>query len=282
MALNATDVNTQIMTTYTQLIEEHLAYLRAINRAPDTIVSAGRLLRTVNRELPAGLWRATPEELVAWLGQRGWSDWTRHTYYGHLARAYKWAVKGPNPCLRWSPLEGIERPKPGGGIPHPATDDEVRRACVELDMPWRLHARLAAYCGLRRGEIARLRREHCSPTAVLVKGKGGKERMVPMRDEVWEIVGPLDPGPVTTLRDGRPANPEWVGSVTRMMMHRIGLDISLHDLRHWFASTLRAAGADLREIQELLGHSSVATTQIYTLVNMDHLRAASMKLPRLI
>jgi len=126
-------------------------------------------------------------------------------------------------------------------------------------------------------------------------GKGNKERLVPIADvalrwvsryvaEVRPILrkrAAKDPGDVLFLsRTGRPLDRVRVFQVVRAACERAGLTVacSPHALRHSFATHLVAGGADLRSVQEMLGHASLQTTQIYTHVDHERLRAVHEKL----
>jgi site-specific recombinase XerD len=130
-------------------------------------------------------------------------------------------------------------------------------------------------CGLRSAEAVGLDLADVDldREAVHVRGKGGKERLVPVGEEAAYVVGRY-------LRDGRPALAR--GSCDAVFLSPRGrrLDTSTlrrllphpHRLRHAFATHLLEGGADLRTIQELLGHSSLSTTQIYSHVDGKRLR----------
>ncbi len=121
-------------------------------------------------------------------------------------------------------------------------------------------------------------------------GKGNKERLVPIADRALALVehylrevrpvlrgrASRDPGDVLFLsRTGRPLDRSRVFQVVRAACARAGLQVacSPHALRHSFATHLVAGGADLRAVQEMLGHSSLQTTQVYTHVDHERLRA---------
>lgn len=121
-----------------------------------------------------------------------------------------------------------------------------------------------------------------------VRGKGNKERLVPLSERARETIhrylgevrpklGAKNPKPVEALflsRTGRPLDRVRIWQVVRIAARRIGLAVacSPHSLRHSFATHLVSGGADLRAVQELLGHASLATTQVYTHVDRDRLR----------
>jgi site-specific recombinase XerD len=134
---------------------------------------------------------------------------------------------------------------------------------------------LAYSCGLRSAEVVALDladvdldREH-----VHVRGKGGKERVVPLGEEAAWRVG-------LWLRDGRPALARGATDALFVSVRGRRLDTSVlrrllhspHRLRHAYATHLLEGGADLRTIQELLGHASLSTTQIYSHVDARRLR----------
>jgi integrase/recombinase XerC len=118
--------------------------------------------------------------------------------------------------------------------------------------------------------------------ALRVTGKRGKTRVVPVVDAVREAIAdyvklcpwPLaGAGPLFVGAKGGPLNPDLVRRAVRSARHRLGLPDSVtpHALRHSFATHLLAGGADLRSLQELLGHASLSSTQIYTEVDAARL-----------
>jgi integrase/recombinase XerC/integrase/recombinase XerD len=130
-------------------------------------------------------------------------------------------------------------------------------------------------CGLRSAEVVGLRLMDVDfdQEAVHVLGKGGKERVVPLGEEAALWLGRY-------LRDSRPALAKGANDALFLSVRGRRLDTSTlrrivphpHRLRHAFATHLLDGGADLRTIQELLGHSSLSTTQIYSHVDPRHLR----------
>jgi integrase/recombinase XerC len=168
----------------------------------------------------------------------------------------------------------------------PEPDDPLERAVALRD---RAVLELLYGCGLRVGEVAGLTldRIDLDRGRILVRGKGDKERELPMSDYV---VGAM----IDYLRRGRPAmTSDAIGPVffnrrgnpfserdIRAMLDRYaarmlpGRRVTPHTLRHSYATHLLEGGADIRVVQELLGHASVATTQRYTHVSRSRLFAA--------
>ena len=160
------------------------------------------------------------------------------------------------------------------------------------DEPW-IGARNAAVfallygAGLRISEALGLTRREApvSGGTLRIRGKGGKERIVPVLPAIAEAIQaylrlcPYTPGadgPLFVGTRGGPLNPRIVQRAMVAMRSAFGLPDTAtpHALRHSFATHLLANGGDLRSIQELLGHASLSTTQIYTGVDTDRLLAA--------
>ena len=140
--------------------------------------------------------------------------------------------------------------------------------------------RISEALGLRRSDFASGRRE-----TITVVGKGRKQRMVPVLPQVQQLIAdylalcPHDAGadaPLFVGAKGGPLSPRIIQLAMARLRGALGLPETAtpHALRHSFATHLLARGGDLRSIQELLGHASLATTQIYTEVDAERLIAA--------
>ena len=196
---------------------------------------------------------------------------------------------------RVAALAAVRAPKIGKTLPRPLPVTAARRIAEselhadETAAPW-IHARDAAVLallygsglrisealGLTRGDIGGAR------DAITVTGKGRKQRMVPVLPQVQALIGdyvalcpyglPPD-GPLFVGAKGGPLSPRIVQLAMARLRGALGLPESAtpHALRHSFATHLLARGGDLRAIQELLGHASLATTQIYTEVDAERL-----------
>ena len=192
-------------------------------------------------------------------------------------------------------LAAVRAPKLAKTLPKPLaasaakqmTDADLRAG--EEREPWVL-ARDAAVlallygAGLRISEALGLRRKAIdgSPDALTVIGKGNKTRMVPLLPQVARLIADyvalcpyaLKPdGPLFVGAKGGPLSPRLVQLAMARLRGALGLPDSAtpHALRHSFATHLLARGGDLRAIQELLGHASLSTTQIYTAVDAERL-----------
>jgi len=194
-------------------------------------------------------------------------------------------------------LAAVRAPKIPKTLPKPLAVTEAKRV-VETDArageeraPWIL-ARDAAVLallygsGLRISEALSLKRQDVpqpgAGDAITVIGKGNKQRMVPVLQPVLRLVAdyvalcPYDlpgAGPLFVGAKGGPLSPRIVQLTMARLRGALGLaeTATPHALRHSFATHLLARGGDLRAIQELLGHASLSTTQIYTAVDVERL-----------
>lgn len=257
------------------LIDAHLKHLRAAGFSPRTVGERDAVLRRINRELPMGLVQATVEELEDWLAREGWAAETRKTYYTHVAGFFTWATDPNRPRLDWNPVLSLIRPKAPPGVPRPVSDAELGTAMKQTSDPYRRLVVLAAYAGLRCCELATIDRADISESALVIRGKGGKERVVPTSTQVWACVKDLPGG---LIAGGFRAEDLHRGG-NRYLKRHVNRDVSWHRFRHWFGTTLLANGADLRTVQELMGHSSPATTAIYTQITDRQRQIAIAALP---
>ena len=254
-----------MIPTAQQMISAHKRWM-ASGFSETTSEAAVRTLLAADRDLPNGLANSYPDEIAEWLANPRWSAQTKANYRQHLIRFGAWATDPDDPWMSYNPTLNLKRPKTRPGVPKPAHNDQLEQALAELSWPWRLHVGLAAYGGLRCIEVARQRREDITERIMYVHGKGDRRATVPTHAVVWAMVRDLPPGPVTFMADGRPATAHWVSHGTRMHLHRIGLQLSMHRFRHWFGTTIQRQYRDLRVTQEMLRHANPATTAVYTQV----------------
>ena len=194
----------------------------------------------------------------------------------------------------------MRAPKTPRGVPRPLTEGQAK-AVVALDgengapPDWTARRDIAVLlllygCGLRIGEALGLDRadapaEGGALRSLMITGKGGKQRVVPVLPVVAEAIADylaacphrLEPGdPLFVGVRGKRLQPKLVQQTMARLRGALGLPESAtpHALRHSFATHLLAGGGDLRTIQELLGHASLSTTQRYTEVDEAGLLAA--------
>ena len=248
--------------------------------------------------------QVTPEQLssyVAWLRgmentefKIGESSIARNiisirSYFTYLAKEHKFN----NPSSNFKP------PKIGKRLPKALTIDQVMsmlniagtdlissrdKALVEL--LYATGARVSELINLNTLDISTADTQAGATTTVKLKGKGGKERVVPIGSYAVAAVNDYLVRSRPTLlkvstqkalflnqRGGRLSR-QSAWNLVAKAAERAGLSdqVTPHSMRHSFATHLLDGGADIRVVQELLGHSSVTTTQIYTLITIDHLR----------
>ncbi|MBB6066144.1 tyrosine recombinase XerC [Pseudoxanthomonas broegbernensis] len=198
---------------------------------------------------------------------------------------YAWLLK--NGAIPASPAAGLRAPRAPRRLPQVLDVDEaVRLVEVPTDTPLGLRDRalleLFYSSGLRLSELCALRWRdlHLEEGLVTVLGKGGKQRSVPVGSHArralaqWRATtGAGTDDPVFPGRGGGPIGPRAVQVRIRHLAARQGLfkHVHPHMLRHSFASHVLESSGDLRGVQELLGHADIATTQIYTHLDFQHL-----------
>lgn len=265
-------------------IVRHRAHMEGAGRSERNITDRVKVLTRLDRELPLGLLEATVEELEDWLAKPCWSNQTKATYYGHIVGFYRWAADPRrNRHLSYDPSVSLTRARVPRTVPRPVTDDELTLVLDRAQGRYRVYCLLAAYAGLRCISIADLRREDITEEAVAVRGKGGKRTLIPTHPEIWRSVRDFPAGPVALRASGLPATAKDVSIYTSEHLNRVlgPNKITLHRLRHWFATALLRQGVNLRVVQELLMHASLETTAIYTEVTGEERRLAVGTLPAL-
>jgi integrase/recombinase XerD len=193
------------------------------------------------------------------------------------------------------PAEGITRPRVPRNLPRPLTVDEVAAlvsAPVDDGTPVSLRDRAILEtlygAGLRISELVNLDVDDVDVEEGSVRaiGKGSKERIVPVGRYAVKalqaylvrgrptLAGPRSGGALFLNQRGGRLTRQGSTNIVKAMARRAGIlkRVTPHMLRHSFATHLLEGGADVRVVQELLGHASVTTTQIYTLVTQDRLR----------
>jgi integrase/recombinase XerD len=191
------------------------------------------------------------------------------------------AVRPPAPARRLPkalPLSEVEAILDAAGAPGTAL---ARRDRALLEVLYGTGARISEAVGLDVDDL------DLASGVVMLRGKGGKERLVPVgsfaRAAVEEYLvrsrpglaatGPGTPAMFLNARGGRLSRQSaWTVLVRTAERAGVTRDVSPHTLRHSFATHLLDGGADVRVVQELLGHASVTTTQVYTLVTVENLR----------
>jgi site-specific recombinase XerD len=281
-------------------IDEFAASLTGV--APATVVAYRRDVSAfvtwaerAGIDEPASVERITLRRYLAALTTKRRSKRTIARAAASLRRYFGWLHR--TGVLSSDPTAGLSAPRGDRRLPHVLRADELRvllddpPARVDADPePVRLRddaiLELLYGSGLRVSELCGLRIGDVDPSSrrATVWGKGAKERQVPLSaPAAAKLQGWIEQGRVPLLelgsggatdslfvnRRGRPLTPR---DVRRILDHRSPVPTHPHALRHTFATHLLDGGADLRAVQELLGHADLATTQIYTHVSRERLR----------
>lgn len=271
-------------------IDAHLVACRAKSMSVGSLYIRKMYLRRL-AEVAADPWAVTTSQLEAWLSNPEWSPETKRNARSQVRAFYRWAVRQEH--VQTSPAVDLDAVRVPRAMPRPASNDAVREAMTAADDRVRLMVLLGAYAGLRRAEIASLHCNDLGPTYLVVRGKGGHVRNVPL-DPDGDLAVALR-AEIQRRRDRRPGpgwieptsefgwlfpssqdptehlTPSWVGKLIEAVLPG---EFTTHQLRHRFATAAYGATRDLRAVQELLGHTKPETTALYAAVPDGALMAA--------
>ena len=236
----------------------------------------------------------TISEYVLHLHELGYSETTRARKIASTKSLFGFLVM--DQFIESNPTVNVGSPRIGRSLPDPLTIDEIERLLkvpAALDTP---EARrdlamldLLYATGMRVSELTALDLEDLdfSDGSVRCLGKGGKERIVPIHGGAVDLLrsyiqdvrpvlaGAKKPTALFLNRRGNRLTRQGFWLILKGYTEAAGLSgrVTPHTLRHSFATHLLRGGAPLRHVQELLGHASIATTQIYTHLTSEHVRA---------
>jgi len=263
--------------------------------SPRTIKAYRRDLEVMVRELSlqgitstAAVTELELRSVIARLHRRGQGGRSLQRLLAAMRSFYRWLMKeglaGSNPAI------AVRAPKQSRKLPETLDTDTVTRllsfsADTVLAKRDKAMMELFYSSGLRLSELAGLAWNQLDPVSgmVTVTGKGNKTRMVPFgriaaealaewRKVRTELTG-FDEPAIFVSRSGKPLSTRSIQARIRYWAKRQGLaqNVYPHLLRHSFASHLLESSGDLRAVQELLGHNDIATTQVYTHLDFQHL-----------
>jgi integrase/recombinase XerC len=287
---------TKEKSTVGKAVTDFIHHLRERNSSPHTI-------KAYSRDLAL---------FAAYAGSRGWKQIGHIAVRGFLSQLYEKglsktsvarALAAVRSLYRWLAREGVVESNPAKLVATPKLHNKLPRVptieemnyVIDGEMPEvaafperdRLILELLYGCGIRNSELTGINLDdiRLSAEAILIRGKGKKERYVPFGDSVktalaaylperQKILGETRQRSTALLfnRRGGRLTTRSVGRVVKKIAIAKGLspDVHPHTLRHAFGTHMLEEGADLRAIQELLGHERLATTQRYTQLSMKH------------
>jgi len=263
------------------------AYINDINKLVDFLETSQK--------------RVTPERVklqhlksfVEWLNERGVSPRTQARTISGIKSFYKYLlIEGK---ISSDPTALLESPKIGRKLPDILSMEEIDTLidAIDLEKPegQRNKAMLETLysCGLRVSELVNLKITNLffDQGFIKIEGKADKERLVPVSNRAIEEINKYMSGYRKKLkihkesenilflnRRGKKLSRVMVFTIIKNLSQKINLDkkISPHTFRHSFATHLINGGADLRAVQEMLGHESILTTEIYTHIDRDYLK----------
>lgn len=264
----------KVANAWDAAIAAWVIWLRAGGSPETTIDLRSYHLRRVGEGVTSGPWSVTGDELLTWLAGQRWAPNTRRAYRASLRAFYRWALdKG---LVRESPAAAIPAVKVPRGRPKPTPEAGLKWAVrTTSDKRLVLALLLGSRCGMRRGELARARREDLERDlegwSLRVVGKGGHVRVIPLDDEVAGMIQACEPGWLFPSTHGGHLTPAHLGKKVAGLLPE---GYATHSLRHRAATVAyRATGRDLRQVQEFLGHAKPETTAIYVATDMEGIRA---------
>jgi len=282
--------------TWPQAIKQFDGYLRLEKSlSPNSVEAYRRDVRKLHQwleleNLQAGPLQVTTRllrDFLATLTGLGLSSTSQARTLSGIKAFYEFLIM--EDLLKIDPTDTLESPKAGRHLPDTLSYPDIESLLAAIDLSTRAVLEVLYSSGLRVSELCDLKLSNLyfEQGFMRVLGKGNKERLVPIGREAVKHLHfylggvrqhlTVQPGAedlVFLSMRGRPLSRITVFTTIKKLAELAGLrqSISPHTLRHSFATHLLEGGADLRAVQEMLGHVSITTTEIYTHLDRDYLR----------
>ncbi len=263
------------------------AYLRDIDKLTDYLQAAKKMITPQQLELK------DLEKFVQWISELGMTVASQSRIISGLRSFYNYCII--EQIVTVNPTALLETPKQERKLPDTLSFEEIESIIAEVDLSKPEGGRNKAIletlysCGLRVTELVNLRISclHLDIGFIRVIGKGDKERLVPIGSDAIKYINiykkdirvhiNIKPGQEDILflnRRGSKLSRVMIFIMLKDLATKAGItkNISPHTFRHSFATHLVEGGADLRAVQEMLGHESITTTEIYTHLDREYLR----------
>ena len=274
---------------------EYLAYEKGL--ALNTIVAYERDIKALLEFFGVNAAEITRRNINAYIYHLREKKYTPTSIARKIASIkgfYRWACV--NCFLKNNPAEFLEQQKLPKKLPKVLTIEEINKILAqELDLVEKVIVELLYGCGLRVSELVNVKPENIDLKAKYLRciGKGSKERLVPLNRHAVDalrkyylqreyVINLCNLKNVRLLlhSNGKEYTRQDIWYFIRKEGEKLNKAISPHTLRHTFATHLLENGADLRVVQELLGHSDVATTQLYTHISKKRLKEVYFNIKR--
>jgi integrase/recombinase XerD len=263
------------------------AYLNDIEKLTSYLQSQGELKNPSEIKLP------DLQKFVQWVAELGMTSSSQARIISGIRTFYKYCLLEDISSV--DPTTLLEAPKLKRALPDVLSFDEIENIISQIDVSTAEGTRNKAIletiysCGLRVSELVNLKLSqlYLDVGFIRVFGKGSKERLVPIGDSAVKYISiyrstvrvhqPIQPGEediVFLNRRGKRLTRVMIFLIIKDLVKKAGIkkNISPHTFRHSFATHLVEGGADLRAVQEMLGHESITTTEIYTHLDREFLR----------
>ncbi|ARB87931.1 tyrosine-type recombinase/integrase [Corynebacterium diphtheriae] len=259
--------------SHTHTIADYQEHLLAGGRARGTIhVRISHISRCLTF-IDKPLWAVTTGDIERWLAAGEWGPAARKSARTSVRVFFAWAVREglieTNPAITIIPVPQVR------SVPRPCPDALISDAMKVAAPRVRLAIEIMATCGLRRDECARVRAGDVEPVGqgwiLRVRGKGGHERLIPCPPHLARRIAAAQGWVFPGGANGH-VSAGWLG---KLISRALPGAWTPHKIRHRYATVAYGDTYDLRAVQELLGHASVATTQIYTAVSDTSMRSAA-------
>lgn len=263
------------------------AYLRDIEKLTQFLQEKN------NVTSPANVTLADLQQFTRWVNELGMTPTSQARIISGIRSFYKYCLI--ENIVTIDPTTLLEAPKLKRALPDVLTFDEIENIIAQIDLSKPEGGRNKAIletmysCGLRVSEVVNLKLSalYLDVGFIRVTGKGDKERLVPIGDSAVKYINiyrkdirvhmPVKKGQedyVFLNRRGAKLTRVMIFLILKDLVKKAGItkNISPHTFRHSFATHLVEGGADLRAVQEMLGHESITTTEIYTHLDREFLR----------
>lgn len=264
-----------IAPAWAQEIESWGVAMHAMRLSAQTIeLRLYHLRRLARAELALTPWEVNRGSLLEWTGRHDWRRETARAVRSSFRRFWAWGMTTARTADNVADILPMIRPEQPR--PRPAAAALVATTIKTADARVALMLRLANELGMRRGEVAQVHPENdlvrdLVGWSLVVHGKGARKRVLPVPDHLAEQLRRAPVGYLFPSPGGGHLTPHWVGT---LVSRALADGTTMHQLRHLCATEVHDQTHDLRLVQTLLGHASLATTQRYVAVDDTKVREA--------